>query len=236
MKIKKWLSVLLAVCMLLDLAPAIALARHQDRGWEFPDLWEGAEPAAVSEPSRYTVVFRFDETENGSVVIVSGANQNSSTGEYTASGGSTVTLAPVPDEGYRYKSGSIRVYYRESGSEIDVPVDEETFSFVVPDVRAYVRLYAEFEPFTPPPEPHSIGVYYQSGEPTGNTVEVDREPDHVVHHLRRVCGRGRRRRRRRKRRHGHDKRRYGHRDRRQELHARFRARRRRKRRRERARL
>lgn len=84
MKIKKWLSVLPAVCMLLDLAPAIALARHQDRGWEFPDLWEGAEPAAVSEPSRYTVVFRFDETENG--------------------------------------------------SEIDVPVDEDTFSFVVPDV------------------------------------------------------------------------------------------------------
>ncbi|MBR3487569.1 MAG: hypothetical protein IKH31_08400 [Clostridia bacterium] len=68
MKIKKWLSVLPAVCMLLDLAPAIALARHQDRGWEFPDLWEGAEPAAVSEPSRYTVVFRFDETENGSEI------------------------------------------------------------------------------------------------------------------------------------------------------------------------
>lgn len=87
-----------------------------------------------SEPSRYTVVFRFDETENGSVVIVSGANQNSSTSEYTAPGGSTVTLAPVPDEGYRYKSGSIRVYCRESGSEIYVPVDEDTFSFVVSDV------------------------------------------------------------------------------------------------------
>ena len=175
MKLKRWVSVLLAICMLLGMATLPTLAESENLGGEIAPPREEGMQADGSEPSRATVVFRFDTTPNGHVDIVSGANYNSSTDEYTAPGGSTVTLAAVADEGYRYKSGSLRVYYRVSGIETDVPVDEETFSFTVPDVRAYVRLYAEFEPFTPPPEPHSIGIYYQPGDPSGDTVSVDRE-------------------------------------------------------------
>ena len=175
MKLKKWMSVLLAICMLFGMLPSRVLADSENRGRENASLPEETVQADGSEPPTYTVVFRFDETTNGHVDIVSGANQNSSNGEYTAPGDSTVTLSPVPDEGYRYKSGSIRVYYKVSGVETDVAVDEETFSFVVPNVRAYVHLYAEFEPFAPPQEPHSIGIYYQADEPTGDTVSVDRE-------------------------------------------------------------
>ena len=190
MKLRKLLSILLVLCMMLSLAPAAAMAEEPADDGErlekrtLPALHAvldiRAKIARVAGAAESPLVdgnvpvYIVDDTtgeapEHGSVTLP-GYTYSPYTGySYHVSAGDTVTISAVPEEGYALTE--LLVTYKRTSSypEAELELDEETNAFTVPALVYSITIHASFASVN---DDYIVDVYVNDGD-TGNTVTAD---------------------------------------------------------------